>query len=486
MWEESNAQRGVKCFFCDECSLSFKFCTSLQKHKVNRHEKEQGTFLCEQCDCVFTKKIQLTNHKIQAHQVERKFLCQVCGKKLSNSNSLNTHLDTHSEMRKFSCSFCNKTFRQKEKLKYHTRTHTGERPHLCLTCGKSFIRKSRLDDHILRHQGKKRYRCSHCSKSYAGAWDLKQHVKKQHPTVEEMSLTKPEPKKTPGSGAGRADDDCNNPDDPVAIIDEEDEADEDVGSHSEEECADRQPEIITIPHISVDLKQTENQLASLPLLSQVVVQSGTNAAENNEILLHLNPVTSVIQNSTPSSLNQPKILLHLDSLQLHNPSLYLHKNSNDFGSKFLLQLNNSSEQQNQSFVGTLNNSDSNSRILIHLDPRHSQSESLSASDGSSTNGNSRILLQLNPVTQQSQTQDISTNTILTLADTIHLVDDVNLGGLMTQYIQLTPAQTEPTRTGDLPVIQLPTQGSSAATYQLQEQPGQIFTVSGFEVPTITL
>nr|CAD7257928.1 unnamed protein product [Timema shepardi]CAD7575530.1 unnamed protein product [Timema californicum] len=409
---------------------------------------------------------------------------QVCGKKLSNSNSLNTHLDTHSEMRKFSCSFCNKTFRQKEKLKYHTRTHTGERPHLCQTCGKSFIRKSRLDDHILRHQGKKRYRCGHCSKSYAGAWDLKQHVKKQHPTVEEMSPTKPERKKTPGSALGTADDDSNNPDDPVAIIDEEDEEDEDGGSHSEEECADRQPGILSIPHISVDPKQTENQLASLPLLNQVVVQSGTNAAENNEILLHLNPVTSVLQNSTPSSLNQPKILLHLDSLQ--SPSLYLRKNSNDFGSKFLLQLNNSSEQQNQSLVGTTNNSDSNSRILIHLDPRHSQTESLSASGGSSTNSNSRILLQLNPVAQQSQTQAISTNTILTLADTIHLVDDVNLGGLMTQYIQLTTAQTETTRTGDLPVIQLPTQGSSAATYQLQGQPGQIFTVSGFEVPTITL
>jgi len=70
--------RGANSFFCDECGLTFKFRTSLQKHKVNRHETEQGPFSCEECGKSFTKRIQLTNHKISTHCVERKFLCQVC------------------------------------------------------------------------------------------------------------------------------------------------------------------------------------------------------------------------------------------------------------------------------------------------------------------------------------------------------------------------------------------------------------------------
>ncbi|XP_063236568.1 zinc finger protein 117-like isoform X4 [Bacillus rossius redtenbacheri] len=186
---KKKAHRGAKCFFCDECSLAFKLLTSLQKHKVNRHESEQGSYPCDQCSQHFTKKIHLTNHKIRMHKMDRKFLCQVCGHKFTNSNSLNTHLKTHSEKKRFKCSYCKKLFRQKEKLKYHTRIHTGEKPHVCQTCGKSFIRKSQLHDHALRHQGKKRHSCADCNKTYAGLWDLKQHIRKKHSAPTEPVAT---------------------------------------------------------------------------------------------------------------------------------------------------------------------------------------------------------------------------------------------------------------------------------------------------------
>ncbi|XP_049777428.1 zinc finger protein 26-like isoform X2 [Schistocerca cancellata] len=181
---KSKAHRGANSFFCDECGLNFKLRTSLQKHKVNRHERHESLFTCDECSKTFTKRIHLTRHKICFHRFERKFLCQVCGKKFSTHSSLSAHLDTHTELKRFSCSFCSRKFRQKEKLKFHIRIHTGERPHLCQTCGKGFIRKSKLDDHIRRHLGEKRYSCDLCPKCYASSWDLKLHRKKCHPEVE--------------------------------------------------------------------------------------------------------------------------------------------------------------------------------------------------------------------------------------------------------------------------------------------------------------
>ncbi|XP_046993040.1 oocyte zinc finger protein XlCOF6-like [Schistocerca americana] len=181
---KSKAHRGANSFFCDECGLNFKLRTSLQKHKVNRHERHESLFTCDECSKTFTKRIHLTRHKICFHRFERKFLCQVCGKKFSTHSSLSAHLDTHTELKRFSCTFCSRKFRQKEKLKFHIRIHTGERPHLCQTCGKGFIRKSKLDDHIRRHLGEKRYSCDLCPKCYASSWDLKLHRKKCHPEVE--------------------------------------------------------------------------------------------------------------------------------------------------------------------------------------------------------------------------------------------------------------------------------------------------------------
>ncbi|XP_046389539.1 zinc finger protein 470-like [Ischnura elegans] len=176
--------RDAQSFICDECGVKFKFRTSLQKHKVNRHERlvEKEAYSCPHCTLTFPKKIYLTNHCIKVHSLERKFLCQVCGKKFLNQNSFNAHLNSHTEEAKnrFACVHCSKTFQRKEKLLYHMRIHTGERPYKCKSCGKTFISKARLTEHLWRHGGKKRYSCPHCPKQYAGRWDLKLHVRKIH------------------------------------------------------------------------------------------------------------------------------------------------------------------------------------------------------------------------------------------------------------------------------------------------------------------
>ncbi|CAL4074501.1 unnamed protein product, partial [Meganyctiphanes norvegica] len=181
-YHKKKSHRDEKCFNCEECGKSFQRRTSLQKHSVNWHESNNavGPFKCELCPKKFIRRIYLTNHKIRMHGLDKKFLCQVCGNKFMNQNSLNAHMEVHNDVKKFQCSFCSKKFKRKEKLKYHERIHTGERPFLCQECGRGFVSKSKLDEHMSRHRGDRRYRCPHCTKTYAGAWDLKQHIRKIH------------------------------------------------------------------------------------------------------------------------------------------------------------------------------------------------------------------------------------------------------------------------------------------------------------------
>lgn len=53
-----------------------------------------------------------------------KFVCPVCGRKLTNSSNYQYHLRTHSGEKPFTCHTCQKSFRNKGNLKVHLITHT--------------------------------------------------------------------------------------------------------------------------------------------------------------------------------------------------------------------------------------------------------------------------------------------------------------------------------------------------------------------------
>uniref|UniRef100_A0A1B6C2N0 C2H2-type domain-containing protein n=1 Tax=Clastoptera arizonana TaxID=38151 RepID=A0A1B6C2N0_9HEMI len=179
---KKKSHKGVECFFCGECGLGFQLRASLQKHQVNRHESEQGKYTCdiEGCNNEFTKRIYLTNHKLVEHGVERKYLCQMCGRKFLTRTSLAGHLESHNQKNKYQCSICSKVMCTKEKLTFHIRTHTGEKPFACEMCSKSFISKAKLLEHVRRHRGEKPHTCGICSKTYANKIDLTHHLKKIH------------------------------------------------------------------------------------------------------------------------------------------------------------------------------------------------------------------------------------------------------------------------------------------------------------------
>ncbi|XP_023722653.1 zinc finger protein 271 isoform X2 [Cryptotermes secundus] len=509
--------KGANSFFCDECGLTFKFRTSLQKHKVNRHETEQGPFSCEECDKRFAKRIQLTNHKINTHRVERKFLCQMCGNRFSNYGSLMAHLDTHTETRRFCCNYCSKKFRQKEKLKYHTRIHTGERPHLCQTCGKGFIRKSKLDEHMRRHRGEKRYHCSVCDKSYAAGWDLKLHNKKQHPDSVASVTTLAASPRVLNENVSETHLSCDkndneDPDDPPPIADPN-EANETVAATPEHTTA---TEKLTEP-MNVDSIQTDSQADSdkskiLVQLnsnqqqdSKVVIKSENVDKTNSSILVQLNRMQMQNMPITQENSNS-KILVQLDPTQIQNQPVILNNNANSFNSKIIVQLDTTQHQQPLSQNNSVRDS-SPSRILLQIDPSQTQGvQTALTHSGNTTTNSSRILLQLDP----GQNQALPPNTVFTVADAIHLaplIDDVT-----SQYIQLTAAQPDnpvpstdavTSRSNNVPLhIQLPMsaiqipvsaisqQGSTSTGYEFQSlsvpgQPGLLFTSMGFDVSSIT-
>ncbi|KAJ9577795.1 hypothetical protein L9F63_005614 [Diploptera punctata] len=500
---KKKAHKGTNSFFCDECGLAFKFRTSLQKHKVNRHETDQGPYSCEECGKNFNKRIHLTNHKINTHRIERKFLCQMCGNKFSNYGSLMAHLDTHTGTRRFTCNYCNKTFRQKEKLKFHTRIHTGERPHLCQTCGKGFIRKSKLDEHIRRHRGEKRYHCSKCDKSYAAGWDLKLHNRKQHPQSSET-----ESSSIPGNFLSKikSEIESNN----AEICTEEENKSKD-SANAQLKNVKKNSMTTLKPGKSNKSKLLQIEPSNQDQETEIMQNNNLNS-ENSAILMQLNTTSQSASLTEDRNLENAdsKILLQVTPDQNH--SVLLNNGSNTNNSKIIVQLDSIQQSQPSTQISQPNNpNDSNSnKILVHLDPSQIQtSQSTLVQSGNGSTSSSRILLQLCP----GQNQPLPPNTLLTVADAIHLapvvedVNNINLGNLTAQYVQLTTAQPEDSNSNvvngsnvplhiQLPVssIQVPistlSHGSGSNAFELkslsvQGQTGLVFASTGFDVGNIS-
>jgi hypothetical protein len=96
---------------------------------------------------------------------EKRFSCDVCKKRFTNRNHLDTHTRVHTGERTFSCEICKKQFTRRSGLKTHIRLHSGERPFSCKVCNKKFTLSSYLARHLKVHSGEKRFLCEVCKKN---------------------------------------------------------------------------------------------------------------------------------------------------------------------------------------------------------------------------------------------------------------------------------------------------------------------------------
>ncbi|XP_065903868.1 zinc finger protein 709-like isoform X2 [Dysidea avara] len=163
-----------KSYQCEYCGKTFTQSIWLRLH-VRTHTKDKR-YSCPYCTIAFTDKSDLQTHLL-THGVKR-HVCHVCGKRLSGTTSLKSHIRSHTGEKPFHCKVCGKAFSLNNSLKVHLRTHTGEKPFSCPYCIKKFAIKGNLQKHVRIHTGEKPYPCDLCGKAFAEKRYLKRHLEK--------------------------------------------------------------------------------------------------------------------------------------------------------------------------------------------------------------------------------------------------------------------------------------------------------------------
>lgn len=158
---------------CGECGRILSSSAALESH-VSLHTGRRP-FSCTLCGKSFPDSKGLKRHG-RVHRNGRIHICQQCGKGFVYSFGLTKHLQmVHGRIKPFVCQICNKGFFAKRDVEAHIRIHTGEKPFHCNLCEKKFTRRVELNVHLRWHNGEKRHWCPYCGKGFLDLNNLKRH-----------------------------------------------------------------------------------------------------------------------------------------------------------------------------------------------------------------------------------------------------------------------------------------------------------------------
>lgn len=169
-------------FICKICERPCYDKNSLKNH-TEKHRpdyRNKSKVKCDQCDFTFLDEKYLRIHQTNKHSTDRRFVCDLCGKKLYSKTSLVDHLNIHKGLKPHKCHYCSIGFANSTTLRLHLRRHTGEKPYKCDLCDKAFVQSHSLKVHMRTHTGEKPYVCNICSKAFVSSSVLKSHMKYNH------------------------------------------------------------------------------------------------------------------------------------------------------------------------------------------------------------------------------------------------------------------------------------------------------------------
>nr|XP_020451773.1 mucin-5AC-like isoform X2 [Monopterus albus] len=158
---------------CGECGRILSSTAALESH-VSLHTGRRP-FSCLFCGKSFPDSKGLKRHG-RVHRNGRIHVCPRCGKGFVYRFGLTKHIQmVHSRIKPFVCQICNKGFFTKRDVETHIRIHTGEKPFHCNLCEKKFTRRVELNVHLRWHNGEKRHWCPYCGKGFLDYNNLKRH-----------------------------------------------------------------------------------------------------------------------------------------------------------------------------------------------------------------------------------------------------------------------------------------------------------------------
>lgn len=170
----------AKKFCCDICGVRMSQSGNLKTHRLSHTGEKPFPCTFESCQRRFFSSSELTIH-VRTHLGLKPYKCDQCTEAFVSKFFLSTHMKTkHSDHRPFTCAHCGKTFKFIAKHNKHLLTHTDMKNYRCDVCGKWFRQQYAFKVHMNTHADNRPYKCRLCDRGFHSTASRRCHEKSVH------------------------------------------------------------------------------------------------------------------------------------------------------------------------------------------------------------------------------------------------------------------------------------------------------------------
>jgi KRAB domain-containing zinc finger protein len=171
-------------YVCEICDLPLYTRRTFEVHQQVRHGISIKS-RCKHCGETYESREKLKEHVKAVHPDtrEKPLVCEQCGKAFPTEHDLKLHLESHSE--KLECQLCHKKLKNSDTLANHMKNiHSGRKTdkteYPCPKCPLLFERRQYLEGHMIVHNTDNRpfFQCTRCGIAYTRRQKLQAHVGK--------------------------------------------------------------------------------------------------------------------------------------------------------------------------------------------------------------------------------------------------------------------------------------------------------------------